>query len=78
VLADRAVYVPAALIKVLIPNSLKRSLGGFDADEHEVNVEPRVKPPKAAPATGRAERFLIACLRFIANNIYGFIELLKI
>jgi len=73
VLADKAVYVPAALIKVLIPNSLKRSLLGFDEEQHDVNVEPRVKPPKAAPETGRIDRFLIACLRFITIFIYIFI-----
>jgi hypothetical protein len=68
VLADKAVYVPAALIKVLIPNSLKMSLFGFDDEQHDVNADPRVKElPKATPETGRIDRFLIACLRFIVN-----------
>jgi hypothetical protein len=65
-LADKSVYVPAALIKVLIPSSLKMSRLGFAGEEHDVIAVPRVNElPKATPVTGRTERFLIACLRFI-------------
>jgi hypothetical protein len=67
-LADKIVTVPLALIIVLIPNSLKISLSGSDAEEHDVNTDPSVKElPKATPETGRIERFFIACLRFIEN-----------
>jgi hypothetical protein len=62
---DRYVIVAAAFITGVTPSSLKKSrLGALGAGFAAVNVSIVMALPKAAPATGSIDRFLIASLRF--------------
>jgi hypothetical protein len=59
-----AVKVPAALIKVRIPSSLKRFRFGAGGVEAMIDSNGKTLPI-AAPAIGKTDKFLIASLRFM-------------
>jgi hypothetical protein len=62
-----AVYVPAALMNVLTPSSLNKSLFAAWAG---AALASEISPRKVAPATGVTDKYFMRSLRFTFDGFY--------